>query len=35
VSAEIADAGRQLRLMRFDLALDQLTVMANNHDWTI
>jgi signal transduction histidine kinase/DNA-binding response OmpR family regulator len=35
VSAEIADAGRKLRLMRFDLALDQLTVMANNHDWTI
>jgi CheY-like chemotaxis protein len=35
VSAEIADAGRQLRLMRFDLALDQLTAMANNHDWTI
>jgi CheY-like chemotaxis protein len=35
VSAEIADAGRKLRLMRFDQALDQLTVMANNHDWTI
>jgi PAS domain S-box-containing protein len=35
VSAEIADAGRQLRLMRFDLALDQLTAMAKNHDWTI
>jgi signal transduction histidine kinase/DNA-binding response OmpR family regulator len=35
VSAEIADAGRKLRLMRFDQALDQLTVMAHNHDWTI
>ena len=35
VAAEIADAGRQLRLMQFDLALDQLTATAKNHDWKI
>ncbi|MCX7178229.1 MAG: ATP-binding protein, partial [Proteobacteria bacterium] len=35
VSAEIADVGRQLRLMQFDGALERLTEIAKKQDWTI
>ena len=35
LSVEIADIGRQLRLMQFDVVLDRLTLMAKKQDWTI
>ena len=35
LSADIADIGRQLRLMQFEAVLDRLTEIAKKQDWTI
>ena len=35
LSADIADIGRQLRLMQFEVVLDRLAEIAKKQDWTI